>query len=58
MPHQGTYLTEILAFAGSTLAFWALAPRLAVAVTGLQVLLNVTVFIWLTPGPARKSRQM
>ena len=51
MPHQGTYLTEILAFTGSALAFWALAPRLAVAMTGIQVLLNITVFVWLTPGP-------
>ncbi len=43
IPHQGTYLTEIMALTGSILAFLALLPRLAVAMTGIQALLNITV---------------
>jgi hypothetical protein len=48
-PHQGTYLTEILAFSGSCLAFWAVSPRLAVAVTALQIAWTAVLYIWLTP---------
>ncbi len=49
IPHHGVYLTEILAFTGSCLAFWAIRPWLAVALTTLQVLWNAALFIWLTP---------
>jgi hypothetical protein len=48
-PHQGAYLTEILAFVGSCLAFWAVRPWLAVLATAMQILWNAAVFIWLTP---------
>ena len=50
-PHQGTYLTEILALAGSCLAFWAVRPWLAVAATTVQVVWNTALFVWLTPIP-------
>jgi hypothetical protein len=46
---QGTYLTEILAFSGSCLAFWALRPWLAVALTAAHILWNAVLFVWLTP---------
>jgi hypothetical protein len=36
--HQGTYLTQILALAGSCLAFWAISPWLAVAAAAVQIL--------------------
>jgi hypothetical protein len=49
IPHQGVYLTEILAFTGSCLSFWAIRPWLAVAATTLQILWNAALFIWLTP---------
>jgi hypothetical protein len=49
LPHQGTYLTEVLAFAGSSLAFWAIRPWLAVAVAAIQILWNAVLFVWLTP---------
>ena len=50
-PHQGTYLTEILALAGSCLAFWAVRPWLAVVFASVQILWNAVWFIWLTPSP-------
>ena len=48
-PRQGTYITEMLAFCGSCLAFWAVRPWLAVAMTAVQILWNVVLFVWLTP---------
>jgi hypothetical protein len=47
--HQGCYLTEVAAFAGGTLAFWALSPRLATIVTTCHVLFNAALYVWLTP---------
>ncbi len=47
--HQGCYFTEIAAFAGGILAFWALSPRLAAIVTTCHVLFNVALYVWLTP---------
>jgi hypothetical protein len=49
IPHQGTYLTELLALAGSCLAFWAVHPWLCAGMTAAQVLWNALLFIWLTP---------
>jgi hypothetical protein len=48
-PHQGAYLTEILALAGSCLAFWAVSPWLAAAATAVQILSTAAWFVWLTP---------
>jgi hypothetical protein len=48
-PRQGTYMTEVLALAGSCLAFWAIRPWLAVTATAAQILWNALLFIWLTP---------
>ena len=47
--HQGTYLTVILAFAGSSLAFWAIRPRLAIGLAGAQIAYNAVLFILLSP---------
>jgi putative Mn2+ efflux pump MntP len=46
---QGTYLTEILALAGFSVAFWAIRPWLGAAMTAAQILWNVILFVWLTP---------
>ena len=48
VPH-GTYFTEIAAYAGSALAFWALSPSLAVAVAAAGTLLDVALFIRCSP---------
>lgn len=47
--HQGTYLTVILGLAGSCLIFWAFHPWIAGAFALLHVMLQVILFIWLTP---------
>ncbi len=49
LAHQGCYFTEVAAFAGGTLAFWALSPRLAVIATTCHVLFNAALYAWLTP---------
>jgi hypothetical protein len=46
--HQGCYFTEIAAFAGGTLAVWALSHRLAAIVTTCHVLFNAGLYVWLT----------
>lgn len=48
-PHHGTYLTEVLAFVGSSLAFWAIRPWLAILFGAVQILWTAIVFVWLTP---------
>ena len=47
--HVGCYFTEIAAFAGSMLAFWAISPRLAVLIAGCHILLNAALFVFLSP---------
>ena len=47
--HQGCYFTEVAAFAGGTLTFWALSRTLAAIITSCHVLLNAALYIWLTP---------
>jgi hypothetical protein len=47
--HQGCFFTEIAAFAGGVLCFWALSPKLAAAVTAGHIGFNFAVFCWLTP---------
>lgn len=47
--HHGCYFTEITAFAGGTLALWALSPRLATLVSACHVLLNLAIYVLLTP---------
>jgi hypothetical protein len=45
----GCYFTEIAAFAGGILAFWALSPRLAAIVAMCHILFNAGLYAWLTP---------
>jgi hypothetical protein len=47
--HQGCYFTEVTAFAGGVLALWALRPGLAAFVTASHILLNLALYIFLTP---------
>ncbi len=47
--HSGCYFTEIAAFAGCTLAFWALSPKLAGIVTACHIVFNLAIYAWLTP---------
>ena len=42
-------MTEVTAFAGGALAFWALSPRLATIVAMCHILFNVALYAWLTP---------
>ena len=49
MVHAGCYFTEVAAFVGGTLAFWALSPKLAAIVAMCHILLNVALYAWLTP---------
>jgi hypothetical protein len=51
VPHQGTYIAELLAMAGSMLAFWALSHRVALIAAGLQLALNLFLYVVLTPEP-------
>lgn len=43
--HQGTYVTVLLAFAGSILAMWALSPWLALGVGSIQILINLLLYV-------------
>jgi hypothetical protein len=49
---NGTYFTEIAAYAGSALAFWALNRSLAVAIAATSVLLHAALFICYAPPAA------
>ena len=51
--HEGTFLTMVLAIAGSALALWAVAPRVAYAVGGAQIAFSLVLFTLLTPPPQR-----
>lgn len=43
--HQGTYVTIILAYSAAILALWAVRAWLAVAVSALQILLNIFLYV-------------
>ena len=43
--HQGSYAVNLLSYAGSVLALWALSPRLAWVVSGLQIALNFLLYV-------------
>ena len=47
--HQGTYFTELAAIAGGVLALWSVSSILALVVTALHVLLNLSVYVFFTP---------
>lgn len=47
--HQGCYLTEMTAFAGGVLALWTLSPRLAALIATCHILLNLALYVFLTP---------
>jgi hypothetical protein len=48
-PHQGPYLTEELALAGSCMAFWCVRPVLGWLFVAVRMVWTVVVFAWLTP---------
>ncbi|MBV8810421.1 MAG: hypothetical protein JO033_17260 [Acidobacteriaceae bacterium] len=50
--HQGTYATVLLALSGSVLACWAANAALAYVVCGLQIVLNVVLYVVLMRGAA------
>jgi hypothetical protein len=47
--HQGCYFTEVAAFAGGTMALWALSRKLAVLVTACHVVFNLAIYVLMTP---------
>jgi hypothetical protein len=49
--HQGSYFTEVAAFAGTVLAFWAFSPAAAVVLGVVSVFLNTMLYVWLGPTP-------
>jgi hypothetical protein len=48
-PHQGPYVTEELALAGSCMAFWCVRPVLGWLFVAVRMVWTVVVFAWLTP---------
>jgi hypothetical protein len=49
--HQGAYATVLFAMAASVLSLWALSPRLALAITLLQIGINLLLYGPLTRVP-------
>lgn len=49
--HQGSYFTEVAAFAGTALAFWALSRATAVVLCFVSVLFNMMLYVWFGPRP-------
>jgi len=47
--HQGSYFTELTAMTAGVLALWSISPILAVVFTALHIVLNMAVYVLLTP---------
>jgi hypothetical protein len=54
--HQGTYVSVLLAFSAATLAFWSIAPWLALLAGALQMALNCALYSAYMQNPSSAAR--